>query len=247
MLSKAKIKFLQSLQQKKFRQLYHRFLVDGDKTVRELFASTYKVESIYAEPWWLNKYSSLINKETEVNEIDEATLYKVSSLQTPNGVIAVVQIPDNNQLHTSNHGLILALDNINDPGNLGTIIRIAEWFGIGHVLCSMNCVDVYNPKTVNAAKGSLFRTNVHYTDLSQYFNTSQQNVYGAVLDGNNIYQTDFKTPGVILIGSEAHGISKELMPFVTHPITIPAYGAAESLNAGVATGIICAEVRRKLG
>jgi len=245
MLTKAKIKFLQSLQHKKFRQLYHRFIIDGDKTVRELINSDFIIETIYAEPWWLNKFNSLINVSTEVVEVGSEALQNISTLQSANGVVAVAEIPASGVVAAVEKKLCIALDNINDPGNLGTVIRIAEWFGIDTILCSETCVDAFNPKVVNAAKGSLFRTNIHYLNLQYYFSKNNSKVFGAVLDGENIFKAELSSSGIILIGSEAHGISNELYPFITHSISIPAYGKAESLNAGVATGIICAEFLKR--
>jgi len=245
MLTKAKIKFLQSLQDKKFRQLYHRFIIDGDKTVRELINSDFVVETIYAEPWWLNKFKSLIKDSTEVVEVGSEGLQSISTLQSSNGVVAVAEIPATGAVAAIEKKLCIALDNINDPGNLGTVIRIADWFGIDTVLCSETCVDAFNPKVVNATKGSLFRTKIHYLNLEAYFTEHDFKVFGAVLDGENIFKAELSASGVILIGSEAHGISSELYPFITHRITVPAFGKAESLNAGVATGIICAEFLKR--
>jgi TrmH family RNA methyltransferase len=245
MLTKAKIKFLQSLQHKKFRQLYHRFVVDGDKTVRELVNSHFVIETIYAEPWWLNKFKSLVNSNTEVIEVSSAALQSISTLQSANGVVAIAEISMVNAAPSTENKLCIALDNINDPGNLGTIIRIADWFSIDTILCSETCVDSYNPKVVNAAKGSLFRTNIHYLNLESFFANNQPKVFGAMLDGENIFKAELSSTGVILIGSEAHGISNELQPFISHKITIPSFGNAESLNAGVATGIICAEFLKR--
>jgi TrmH family RNA methyltransferase len=245
MLTKAKIRFLQSLQHKKFRQLYHRFIIDGDKTVRELINSDFIIETIYAEPWWLHKFKSLIKDSIEVIEVASEGLQSISTLQTANGVVAVAEIPAPQTVSANEDRLTIALDNINDPGNLGTVIRIAEWFGIDTVLCSETCVDAFNPKVVNAAKGSLFRTKIHYLNLQEYFSKSNPKVFGAMLDGENIFKSELTSSGIILVGSEAHGITTELYPFITHKISIPAFGKAESLNAGVATGIICAEFLKR--
>ncbi len=245
MLSKAKIKFLQSLQHKKFRQLYHRFVVDGDKTVRELLASHFQVEAIYAEPWWMNKFKTLTQNVAEVHEISSDELQKISAHEKANGVVAVAHIPSPETIFFDPNDFCLALDNISDPGNLGAIIRIADWFGIKSVLCSEGCVDAFNPKVVSSAKGSLFRTQVHYLNLPTFFAAHQPNVYGALLEGESIYNTSLERKGILLIGNEAHGIAPELHPFITHKISIPSFGSAESLNAAVATGIICSEFSRQ--
>lgn len=245
MLTKTKIKFLLSLQHKKYRQLSNRFIVDGDKTVRELFNSPLKVETLIAEPWWLWKNKHAYSDSVEIIEVTEKELQQISTLQAPTGVLAVACIPAAEKPKLERGKITLALDNINDPGNLGTIIRIAEWFGVETIFCSEHCVDAYNPKVVNAAKGSLFRTKLFYGNLNELFAKSKAPVYGAVLNGENIYKIDLPTEGILLIGSESHGISDELLPFLKLKLSIPGTGNAESLNAGVATGILLSEFYRR--
>lgn len=245
MLTKTKIKFLLSLQHKKFRILNNRFIVDGDKTVRELFNSPLKVETIYAEPWWLWKYKNAYTADVEIVEVSEQDLKKISGLQAPSGALAVVHIPTQEKPKLERGKITLALDNINDPGNLGSIIRTAEWFGIETIFCNEHSADAYNPKVVSAAKGSLFRMNIFYGSLKALFEKSKAPVYGAVLDGENIYKTDLPYEGIVLIGSESHGISEELLPYLKLKLSIPGAGATESLNAGAATGIILSEFFRR--
>lgn len=245
MLTKSKIKFLLSLQQKKYRQLNNRFVVDGDKTVRELFNSPLKVETLYAEPWWLWKNKHVYPDSIEIIEVNEKELKQISTLEAPTGVIAVAHIPTDDKPKLERGKITLALDDINDPGNFGTIIRIAEWFGVETIFCNEHCVDAYNPKVVSAAKGSLFRTKLFYGSLKQLFEKSKAPVFGTVLNGNNIYTANLPHEGIILIGNEANGVSTELLPYLKLKLSIPGSGNAESLNAGVATGIILSEFYRR--
>lgn len=245
MLSKQQIQFVRSLHQKKFRQMYRKFLVEGAKQVRELLTADYEIDTIYSTanftlPLSKRKYNHAVISENE--------LKKISTHENPDEAIAVVQIPNqkseigNQKL---NDGLYLALDNLNDPGNAGSIIRIADWFGITKIFFSENSVDVYNPKVVNAAKGSLFRVQCIYADLKKLFEANAQfSVYGTFMRGENIYKAKLNINAIILIGNEANGISDELLPFITQKISIPSFGAAESLNAAVATGIVVSEFRR---
>ncbi len=246
MLSKQQISFVRSLHQKKFRQMYGKFLVEGDKPVRELLASGFKVHSVFSISSWQLPIAA---KGWEHVVVSESELKRISTLENPKEVIAVAEIPTHelpNVIGTVN-GLVLCLDNLNDPGNAGTIIRIADWFGIPHVFLSENSVDIYNPKVVNAAKGSLLRVSCIYTDLGNLFAANPTvPVYGTFMDGQSLYQTDLPESAFVVIGNEANGISAELFPFVTQRIAIPSFGSAESLNAGVATGIVVSEFKRRM-
>jgi TrmH family RNA methyltransferase len=245
MLSKQQISFVRSLHQKKFRQMYGKFLVEGDKPVRELLSSGFKVHTVFAVDSWP---LAVHIKKANLITVSEEELRKISTLENPKEVVAVVEIPNYQSFRIDNdlQGLTIVCDNLNDPGNAGTIIRIADWFGIKQVFFSENSVDIYNPKVVNAAKGSLFRVNCIYTNLRQLFAAnSSVPVYGTVLDGQNIYEADLPTKAFILIGNEANGIGEDLFPFMTHHISIPKFGKAESLNAGVATGIVVSEFMRR--
>jgi TrmH family RNA methyltransferase len=245
MLTKSKTKFLLSLQQKKYRQLHNRFLVDGDKTVRELFNSPIKVDTLIAEPWWLWKNKGMYPDTVDIIEVSEKELQVVSTLQSPTGVLAVACIPAPETPIIERGKISLALDNINDPGNLGTIIRVAEWYGVETIFCSEQCVDAYNPKVVNAAKGSLFRTKLHYGDLLSVFEKSVVPVFGATLSGENVYLSHLPPEGILLIGSEAHGISAHLLSFLKMKLSIPGSGRTESLNAAIAAGILLSEFYRR--
>jgi len=246
MLSKNSIKFINALQKKKFRQKYNNFLVEGDKMVLEILRNKqFKIHSIYALVGWLRDNAPLLARhQAKINEISEQELKSISNLTTPNQVLCILEIPmtkpDDKRIANS---LSLVLDNIQDPGNMGSILRTADWFGIEHVFC-LNCVDVYNPKVVQATMGAFLRVRVISTDTSIFEHWSDLPVYGTSLDGTSIYETNLSQNGFIVIGNEGRGIRPEIAPFISQKIKIPAYGEAESLNAAVATGVVCAEFLR---
>ncbi len=224
--------------------MYGKFLVEGDKPVRELLKSNFKVDAIYRIQ---NTNYQVRSKETELIDVTETELKKISTHENPNLSIAVAQIPVSvSSGLVQTEGLYLVCDSLNDPGNAGSIIRIADWFGIEKVFFSENSVEVYNPKTVSAAKGSLFRVECVYTDLKKLFELNENiKVFGTFMNGNNVYTSALDKNGFILIGNEANGISDELIPFVSEKISIPSFGKAESLNAAVAAGIVVSEFRRR--
>jgi TrmH family RNA methyltransferase len=246
MLSKNTVKYINSLKTNKFRNKYNKFIAEGPKIVGELLRSQFDVESVYA----VGQYKSITDK-TEITEISEQELKRISSLKTPNQVLAVVNIPDTKTDSDSlKNELVLVLDDINDPGNLGTIIRSADWFGVRHIVCSNNTVDVYNPKVIQATMGSFIRVKTIYTDLNKFFTNLSFTppVFGALLKGKNIFKMKLPPEGFIIIGNESKGISGNLKQFITHPVMIPSFAqieSAESLNASVATSIILAEFRRQ--
>ena len=241
MITNAQIKFIKSLSQAKIREQNNLYIAEGEKLAAEWLQSSANVQMIIATSVWLSKNQSIISKHKSatVLEVDEHTLARISQLQTPNQVLLVVGYETNSRLEIGNEW-ILALDTIQDPGNMGTILRIADWFGIKTIICSPECVDIYNHKVVQSGMGAHLRVNVQYQGLPAFLKTNNLPVYAALLEGENIFQIKSKTPGVLLIGNESKGISKDLLPYATHPITIPKIGGAESLNAGVATGIITA-------
>ncbi len=226
--------------------MYGKFLVEGDKLVRELLASDFKVDAVYAvDNWQLGTGYGKIMPTI----ITESELRKISTHENPNQVVAIACIPDLS-LSTSHSPLTTSLyivcDNLSDPGNAGAIIRIADWFGIDKAFFSDASVDIYNPKVVSAAKGSLFRVNCFYTDLKKLFEENKHlKVYGTFMNGENIYKASLDKSAFILIGNEANGISEELLPYIQHKISIPSFGKAESLNAAVATGIVVSEFKRR--
>lgn len=241
MFSKAQIKYIQSLQHKKYRQKFSQFVAEGDKIVQELLQGAYGVKAVYATKAWLEAHASLVGNVTgiEVQEVDDAILKQLSSLSTPNQAVALADIPTLPP-PVLKGGITLALEAIRDPGNMGTIIRIADWFGIRQIICSPDCVDAYNAKTIQATMGSMMRVPVIEMDLFTLLKTPDQVAsYAATLYGHNIVDTKKLKEGIILIGNESRGLSEEIIQLSSHQITIPRIGHAESLNAAVATGIIC--------
>lgn len=242
MLSKKQAGYVRSLHLKKFRQMYGKFIVEGEKLVRELLHTDLTVDTIFS-----TVQVSETKHLTEIIEVTEAELGKIATQQQPDKMLAVVSIPTPPPPGPLGKNLYLALDDINDPGNAGTIIRIADWFGVQQVFLSPATVDIYNPKTVAAAKGSLFRVPCAYTNLAELIAANPGfPVLGTFMQGDNIYNTPLPNHGLIIIGNEANGISPQIAQLVTQKLTIPAFGKAESLNAGVATGIVLSEFRRQL-
>jgi TrmH family RNA methyltransferase len=245
MLSKSNISLLQSLQQKKFRREHGLFLVEGYKSVSEFANSAYQIEAIYHTAAVAPKMLKLSQKINSI-EISSAIIEKISALKTPSDMVATVRIPQWPALvhDTLNKKFSIVLDGIQDPGNMGTIIRTADWYGIENIICSDDCVEVYNPKVVQATMGSLSRMNVHYVDLEAALADTKLPVYGALLDGENIYNTDFGTEGLVVMGNEGKGLTEKVQALVTRAITIPGGGKAESLNVAIATAIFCSEINR---
>ena len=233
MLSRNQIKFIQSLKQKKFRLQHQLFVVEGEKIVNDFLNSDWKIEQIYATKEW----------EGDAVEVSIKELERISSLKTPNKVLAIIKMPQRKSVISGN--LVLALDNIKDPGNLGTIIRLADWFGIQHIICSQNCVELYNPKVVQATMGSLCRIQVQYLNLkSTLENMTDYDICAAVMDGKSIFSVEKSEKRIILMGSESHGISTELLEIAHQRVTIPKSenSQAESLNVANACGIILAHL-----
>ena len=245
MLSKSQISLLQSLQHKKFRREHGAFLVEGYKSVIEFINSAYQIEAVYHTATIAPK---LLNLSQKINseEISSKSIEKISSLTTPQDVIALVKMPQwpAIQYSTLQKKFSLVLDGIQDPGNMGTIIRTADWFGIDNIICSEDCVDVYNPKVVQATMGSLSRINVHYTNIADVLTHIKLPVFGALLDGENIYTTNFGTEGLIVMGNEGNGLRPDIINLVNKAVTIPRIGKAESLNVAIATAIFCSEINR---
>lgn len=239
MLSKARIKLIQSLAHKKQRSELKLFVVEGKKQVTELCTSNLKIQFIVATPNWADAHSAIIKNNTELIIVSADELKKASLLQAPQEALAVVEMPDDATFTLTPDKLTIALDGIQDPGNLGTIIRIADWYGIPKIVCSEDCVDVYNPKTIQATMGSFIRVEVSYCSLPSLLSSAKVPVYGAFMEGQSIHEASLQKNGVLVIGNEGKGISELVSKNITHPITIPKFGGAESLNAGIATAIIC--------
>ncbi|MCK5678361.1 MAG: RNA methyltransferase [Flavobacteriaceae bacterium] len=240
MLSKNQIKLINSLKKKKFRLQHDLFLAEGIKVVEEFIQSNFKLNNLFCTNDYLNKFS--IEK---IQVITKNELKKISEFSTPNQVVGVFEIPNQEKIKIK--GLTLVLDDINDPGNLGTIIRLCDWFGVDQLICSTNTVDCYNLKVVQASMGSLSRVSIVYTDIKTFLKEETRPVFGALLQGDNVYQTELEKNSVLIMGSEANGISNEIQKFITNQITIPQFGEnqkTESLNVATATAILLSEFKR---
>ena len=251
MLSKHLTNIIQNLEKKKFREKYNLFKIEGEKLVQELFLSDMKVDTLIARPSWIerNRQKAQSYNTIEVNEIE---MGRVSNFKSLPEVIALAQIPvKEHSPEEIKNELSIVLNGIQDPGNLGTILRLSDWFGVRHVFCDHDCANIFNPKSVQASMGAIFRVNVFYLDLVEFipqFVDQDFPCYGAFLEGENIYRTELRTKGFIVMGNEGNGISPEIERFVTRKITIPSFAhspySTESLNVGVATGIILSEFKR---
>ncbi|MEN8125232.1 MAG: RNA methyltransferase [Bacteroidota bacterium] len=240
MLSNNQFKLINQLRQKKFRQQYNLFIVEGVKTVNEFLKSKFVVKNIFATDDYINLYNV-----TNLQTITQAELKKISTYKSPNQIVGVFEIPEN--IKVNNRGLTLVLDDINDPGNLGTIIRLCDWFGIDQLVCSRKTVDCYNSKTVQASMGSLSRIHVVYTDIDAFIKNDKRPIYGAFLEGKNIYKSKLNSDIILVMGNEANGISQSIEKLITHKITIPHFGKnqqTESLNVAMATAILLSEFKR---
>ena len=237
-LSKNHLKLITSLSQKKYRHKYKLFVVEGIKVVQEFINSSYELEVLFSTESSFSSLDSFI-------EVSEQELKKISSLKTPNKVLALFKIPL--QKNTNSSGLIVALDAINDPGNLGTIIRMCDWFGVDQLVCSKETVDCYNTKVVQSSMGSLTRVAISYTDLKEYLTSVSIPVFIADMDGDNIHKIKPPTSAVLVMGNEANGISNSIKQLVSTKVSIPRYGNSqqtESLNVATATAILLSEFRR---
>ena len=240
MVSKNQIKLITSLQQKKYRITHQLFFAEGVKVIQELLDSNFELEHLYTTQYDFEEVSGA--KKSLIHEND---LKKISALTTPNSCLAVFKIPQEREIVTS--GLIIALDDIRDPGNLGTILRLCDWFGVEQVVCSRETVDIYNPKVVQATMGSITRVNVAYLDLCDYITQTDLSVFGTFMDGENIYKSNLPQEGIIVMGNEANGISEAVEELIKKRIAIPRFGdlqKTESLNVATATAIVLSEFKR---
>lgn len=240
MVSKNQIKLITSLQQKKYRKQEQLFFAEGVKVVQELLHSNFELQDLFT-----TKQDFLTVPKNKVHAITEAELKKISALTTPNTCLAVFKIPKAKEMVEK--GLIMALDDVRDPGNLGTIIRLCDWFGIETLFCSEESVDIYNPKVVQATMGSISRVNVVYGNLEAFLSQTKLPVFGTFMDGKNIYQEKLPKEGIIVMGNEANGISSSVEKLVSERIAIPRFGnlqVTESLNVATATAIILSEFKR---
>lgn len=238
MVTKNQIKLILSLQQKKYRKQHNLFFVEGQKVIQELLDSDFILEELFVTE---DIFRNIPNR----NIISENDLKKISALTNPNNSLAVFRIPKEKKIEQNE--LIIALDSVRDPGNLGTIIRLCDWFGIKNLICSEDTVDLYNPKVLQATMGSVTRVNVFYLDLKNFLSETKLPVFGTFMDGQNIYKTELPKDGIVVLGNEANGISPEIEKLITEKITIPRFSNhTESLNVATATAIVLSEFRRNL-
>ncbi len=243
MLSNRQIKLIQSLKQKKFRKQEELFVTEGDKIASEILQSTsFEIFEIFALKNWINENQLILNNyESKVFEVSEKELSKISFLTTPNQVLVLIKTPTNKSRVTDWE---IAVEDLQDPGNLGTIIRIADWYGIEKVVLSENSVDVYNPKVVQSTMGSIARVTVEYHPLKAYLKQQEKPIFAAALGGEPLNSFQFPSNGILLMGNESQGLSDEIKALATKELEIPRFGKAESLNVSVATAIFCHEIRR---
>jgi TrmH family RNA methyltransferase len=237
-LSNNHQKLITSLSQKKYRQKHQLFIAEGVKVVRELLESSFELEIIFSTESEFSSLDCFI-------QVSDQELKKISSLKTPNKVLALFKIPSQKKVNSS--GLIVALDTINDPGNLGTIIRLCDWFGVEQLVCSQDTVDCYNSKVVQATMGSLARVSITYLNLSEYLQTVSIPIFIADMDGVNIHKSKLPASAILVMGNEANGVSDRLKQLISNKISIPRYGNSnqvESLNVATATAILLNEFRR---
>jgi TrmH family RNA methyltransferase len=247
MFTKNQAKLIRSLQDKKSRTETGLFLVEGEKNVLELLNSDFVIDLLLITDGFLEKHGGLVKGKIASYEIvSESDLEKNGTLGTNDSALAVVRQKQDIPLEMKNDELIIALDKVQDPGNLGTIIRIADWYKIRNIVASKDTVDFYNPKVISASKGSFARVDVSYVDLRDYLSKANMPILGAYLKGENIHKIDFPKGGILLVGNESNGINDDLGEFVTKKITIPSYGKMESLNVAMATAIIVDNWKRNL-
>jgi len=258
MISSAKSKLIRSLRQKKFRDQQHLFMAEGEKMVLELairgFGTQFQIKEIFATGDWIEKQGNLLNDlKADITELSTAELKQLSNLVTPQPVIAMVSMPDNDfDAEKLLHRPVLAFDSIRDPGNLGTIIRTADWFGIRQIICTPDSTDLYNPKVVQSTMGSIVRVHVEYIDIVTLLGSTTlkgKPVLGTFLTGENIYETALGPDPLILFGNESHGLSGRFDPYIHQRISIPTFSrdghGSESLNLASSVAVICSELRRR--
>ncbi len=258
MISSSKSKLIRSLHQKKFRDQHQLFLVEGEKMVRELAAdgpgNRFHMRELFATPEWIDDHKTMLQQSGAVlTEATQAEIKKVSKLVTPQAVMALVSIP---AMRFTAEALlntpVLAFESIRDPGNLGTIIRTADWFGIRHIVCTPDSTDLYNPKVVQSTMGAITRVQVHYLELEALLESKEmqaKTVFGTFMEGENIYESSLEPDPLILFGNESHGLSQGLIPHIRRRITIPSFSpkgsGSESLNVASSVAVVCSELRRR--
>jgi TrmH family RNA methyltransferase len=245
MISRQKLKYIKSLQLKKYQKQEQKFLVEGEKSVLEILKSRYKINILLATKRFLEIYRhEITGKQPEVIELPQSTLEKAGSLKTNTGAIAIVEMPAPSELSEDKIRILPVFENLQDPGNLGTIIRTCDWYGLDTIVLSENSVDVYNPKVIQASMGSFTRIKVIYRDLRSFLNQTKIPVIGTRLDGEDIYSFSWPDKVIIIFGNESRGISDDLDPVIKTGVSIPRFGSAESLNVGVATAVVLDNIYR---
>lgn len=240
MLSKSQSKLITSLYQKKYRNKHQLFIVEGIKAVNEFLNSDFNLHSLFCTSSFSHQLS-----EDKIEIISDSELKKISSLKNPNEVLALFQISEIKPIDSSSFTVVL--DGINDPGNLGTIIRLCDWFGVTQLVCSKDTVDCFNPKVVQATMGSLARIDIQYTDIIEFLSKADLPIYTAMMDGKNVYQKTLEKEAILVMGNEANGISDDVLKLITRKISIPRFGdlqQTESLNVATATAILLSEFKR---
>lgn len=248
MLSKSQLSFIRSLHQKKFRQQHGAFLVEGAKSVQEVLQSSFQTQLLVSTEAFYKENAQLTDRQRVPVEIASvADLERAGTLESNNAALAVVRTKENRPLVADPGEIALILDEVRDPGNLGTMLRIADWYGVRKILCSDTTADVYNPKVISASKGSFTRVNWWYGDIGQFLQSIPASaVYGAFLDGADVHTLSFAPGGYLVMGNESNGIRPEVGQLVGHRVTIPRYGEAESLNVGIATAVLLDNWRRQV-
>jgi len=245
MISRQKLKYIKSLQLKKYQKQEQKFLVEGEKSVLELLNSRYKINILLATKRFLEIYRNKFDTTyIELFEVSEDQLTQSGTLKTNKSAIAVVEIPGPEPINTSQISILPAFDYLQDPGNLGTVIRTCDWYGFDKIVLSEDSVDLYNPKVIQASMGSFTRVQVIYLDLLEFLSTSDIPVIGTKMKGENIYTMSWPDRAIILFGNESKGISDNLDPYLSEVVSIPQYGDAESLNVGIATAVVLDNIRR---
>lgn len=238
-MTHAEAKRIKSLHQKKNRKEEGLFLVEGEKSILELIDSDFEIEKLYITHELLEKHKEVLSPAKNLIElISVGEIAKMSSLEFNDTGIAVVKQKENREFEINNKDIILVLDDIRDPGNLGTIIRTADWYGVTKIVCSPTTAEFYNMKTISATMGSFTRVQIFYTELSDFLKQTNLPIVGALLDGENAHTFSFPESGVLLMGNESNGISDSVISLITHKVTIPKYGNAESLNVAIATAVL---------
>lgn len=253
MLTNNKIKLIKSLDKKRERIESGCFVVEGEKMVRELLMSRFETIEVFAVQQYIDELPANLKRKSEISAISEHDLERISFLKTPNKAVALAKLPEK-RTPADLLGLSIALDNVQDPGNLGTIVRTAAWFGIANVFCSPDTVDVYNPKVIQSTMGAIFKVNVTYCDLAEFAATARKTgipMFGTRLDGENLYAAELPKNAIVVMGNESKGLSAEISALMDSNLKIPSYAPPtsdmESLNVAVATAIVCAEFRRQNG